>query len=334
MMKPLMDMIRLACALCLVAPLVGQSSEKSVQVLYETGFETSEGYDFDKDLIGQNGWIGFAGGDAYLEESNDGASGLISDFLEGLGQHAYIGFVKPAHDTDISVLSLLQPLNYDPEGSAGETVRFSVTMAILDSTNGERDNFRWSVYNTDGFRLFSLDFDNETKQISYALDDAKNLQDTGFNFDNDTIYDLRMDIDLVGNKWTALAGDVILVKDQPVTTQNLKRDLSDIDAVWAIFKADAPGDNYMVFDNYRVEVLSDPPPPPVLSPLGPLPNGGFVLRLEGAPGTQYRIMASSDLSNWETLEDAVDLGATGTLDWVDDTAPAAGQRYYRLLEKE
>ena len=310
--------------------LYAQSDSKVSTLIYETQFEEVEGYSFDADLIGQNGWIGFGGGDSFLEQSNDGSTGLVTDFLEGQGQQAYIGFVKPDHETDIEFLSLLQPLDYAPAEGSEDILRFTVSMGIIDSTNGERDNFRWSVYNTDGFRLFSLDFDNETKIISYALDDAEPLQPTGFEFDNDTFYRIRLDIDFENNKWSAYAGEVVLVSDLPVSTQNLKRDLSDIDAVWAIFKAEAPGDNYMVFDNYRIETWGDPPPPPTLKPLGQLPSGGFVIRIEGNPGGQYQVEATTDFQEWSVAQENLELNQTGKLDWVDDSAPANATRFYRL----
>ena len=322
----------MALLVCVAAinSLQAQSDEKISTLIYETQFEEDEGYSFDADLIGQNGWIGFGGGDSFLETSNDGSTGLVTDFLEGQGQQAYIGFVKPDHETDLEFLSLLQPLSYAPEEGSGDLLRFSVSMGIIDSTNGERDNFRWSVYNTEGFRLFSLDFDNETKIISYALDDAEPLEPTGFEFDNDTFYRIRVDIDFENNKWSAYAGEVVLVSGLPVSTQNLKRDLSDIDAVWAIYKPDAPGDNYMVFDNYRIETLGDPPSPPSLLPLGHLPNGDFVIRIEGEAGGQYQVEATTDFQEWTVVREKVQLSQNGKLDWVDDSAPSNVSRFYRL----
>lgn len=316
--------------IALMGCLQAQSDGKISTLIYETQFEEDEGYAFDADLIGQNGWIGFGGGDSFLEQSNDGSTGLVTDFLEGQGQQAYIGFVKPEYETDIEFLSLLQPLDYTPKEGSGDFLRFSVSMGIIDSTNGERDNFRWSVYNTEGFRLFSLDFDNETKIISYALDDAEPLESTGFEFDNDTFYRIRLDIDFENNQWSAYAGEVVLVSDLPVSTQNLKRDLSDIDAVWAIYKPDAPGDNYMVFDNYRIETWGDPPPPPTLIPLGRLPNGDFVIRIEGEAGGQYQLEATSDFKEWAVVQEKVGLNQNGKLDWVDDSAPSSAARFYRL----
>ena len=329
-MNNLQRLSGLVLLICLVTTMIGQSNGKVTRLLYETSFEEEEGYSTEADLIGQNGWIGFAGGDAFLEMSNDGSSGLLTDFLESKGQQAYIGFVKPEQETSVEFLSLLQPLGFEPAERGGELVRFTVAMGILDSTNGERDNFRWSIYNTEGFRLFSLDFDNETKAISYALDDAEPLQASGFEFDNETFYNLRLDIDFDANKWSAWASDVLLVEGLPVSTQNLKLDLSDIDAVWAIFKPEAPGDNFMVFDNYRIEIIEEAPSPPTLSPLGHLPNGGFVIRVQGEPNSIYKLESSFDLSEWQVAQNKIDLGATGSIDWVDDSGGSNSRKFYRL----
>jgi hypothetical protein len=329
-MNDLQRLSGLVLLICLVTTMIGQSNGKVTRLLYETSFEEEEGYSTEADLIGQNGWIGFAGGDAFLEMSNDGSSGLLTDFLESKGQQAYIGFVKPEQETSVEFLSLLQPLGFEPAERGGELVRFTVAMGILDSTNGERDNFRWSIYNTEGFRLFSLDFDNETKAISYALDDAEPLQASGFEFDNETFYNLRLDIDFDANKWSAWASDVLLVEGLPVSTQNLKLDLSDIDAVWAIFKPEAPGDNFMVFDNYRIEIIEEAPSPPTLSPLGHLPNGGFVIRVQGEPNSIYKLESSFDLSEWQVAQNKIDLGATGSIDWVDDSGGSDSRKFYRL----
>ena len=329
-MNDLQRLSGLALLICLVTTMIGQSNGKVTRLLYETSFEEEEGYSTEADLIGQNGWIGFAGGDAFLEMSNDGSSGLLTDFLESKGQQAYIGFVKPEQETSVEFLSLLQPLGFEPAERGGELVRFTVAMGILDSTNGERDNFRWSIYNSEGFRLFSLDFDNETKAISYALDDAEPLQASGFEFDNETFYNLRLDIDFDANKWSAWASDVLLVEGLPVSTQNLKLDLSDIDAVWAIFKPEAPGDNFMVFDNYRIEIIEEAPSLPTLSPLGHLPNGGFVIRVQGEPNSIYKLESSFDLSEWQVAQNKIDLGATGSIDWVDDSGGSNSRKFYRL----
>ena len=94
-------------------------------VLYETGFEVDEGYSSDFDLTGQEGWVGH------------GADGILTNFFEGLGQQAYIGFSVPAGDTN-DAFSVYQPINFAPLSANLPLVKFSVRMQIVDttSTNG------------------------------------------------------------------------------------------------------------------------------------------------------------------------------------------------------
>src|SRR5580765_965591 len=69
-------------------------------VIYQTGFEFSEGYSTNKDLVDQNGWVKFG----------SGGNGIVSDFIPGKGQQAYVGFTPPTTNVDSS-LFVLQPLN-------------------------------------------------------------------------------------------------------------------------------------------------------------------------------------------------------------------------------
>ena len=40
-------------------------------LIYETGFEETEGYSMEKDLIGQSGWIGYVSGGDFLETNHN-----------------------------------------------------------------------------------------------------------------------------------------------------------------------------------------------------------------------------------------------------------------------
>src|SRR4029079_16901271 len=99
-----------------------------------------------------------------------GASGILSNFFPGLGQQAYLGFTAPERNTN-EFFSVYRPVNVAPIPTNQSLLRFSVLMQIVDSTstNGPWDDFRWSVYNTNGVRLFTLDFDNASLMVSYIL---------------------------------------------------------------------------------------------------------------------------------------------------------------------
>jgi probable HAF family extracellular repeat protein len=58
-----------------------------------------------------------------------------------------------------------------------------------------------------------------------------------------------------------------------------------------------------------------------------LPNGQFQLTVQGTPGQRFALLCSSNLVNWVSRLTNT-LTSTST-NFVDTTAPAAGQRYYR-----
>src|SRR5262249_25421167 len=121
--------------------------------VYNTGFEQSQGYNQLFELIGQQGWIGVG----------SGQTGVFPDAFQ-TNQVAFIGHYTPASDE--SFTSVWTPLNV-PTIPAGYIARFSVDISITDSMNREYDEFRWSVYNTNSDRLFTIVFDNYSLGVLY-----------------------------------------------------------------------------------------------------------------------------------------------------------------------
>lgn len=290
----------------------------ATRVLYETRFEKTQGFDETLTLIGQDGWVGFG----------SGGNGLVSDFFPGEGQNAFVGFVAPTNNGDF--LNVWRPLNYAPGPTNPPVVRFSVLMSIEDSSaRANRDDFRWSVYNVKGDRLFTIDFDNDSLGVNYLLDDG-NFVSTGRSFTNSQPYRLEVQIHFATNRWSASLGGLGLVTNLPVTTKGATLDFGDADAVWAIRTPGSPGDNFMVFDNYRVEVETSVSEPPRLEPLGKLPPNGFVVRCRGTTGLTYVLQASGDLKAWQPLK-TNSIPVDGYFDHVDQVG--GGQRFYRMLER-
>lgn len=303
----------------LIAVTLGLSlrpSRAAETILYQTGFEATEGYDLDFTLAGQQQWVG----------DGSGGNGLVEDFFPEAGQQAFIGFAPP--DQDGEFLSIWRPINFAPIPANRTVVRFSVVMQILDSTNGKHDDFRWSAYNTNGTRLFTLDFDNETGRINYLLDDNQFVF-TGRTFDREGLYDLTIYFDFGRNFWTALLNGAVVVNSLPISTfPETPLSLGDVDAVWALHTVNQPGDNFMVFDNYRVASLDSTSIPPVLDPVH-FQNGLFQFRLFGEEGVQYSIQVSSG-DGW------FDLGAFtapvgGVFDFQDDTVADYPFGIYRAV---
>lgn len=289
------------------------------RVIYQTGFEASEGFSGKFTLAGQGLWTRFG----------SGGNGIVTNYFEGLGQQAYIGAVAPTSPDDS--LSVYVPIHFKPDPRRKEVVTFSVLMAVMDSSTTNRDDFRWSAYNSKGQRLFSLDFDNHQLLVSYGLDDGKGFISTGTQFTNDSLYEITIQMNFDRNLWSASANGLSLVNALPMTTKfDTVLDLADIDAVWLPRDPQKPGDNYLLFDNYRIAVENLDVVPPLLEAVSRLPDGKFLLRLVGEPGIQYQIQGSTDFKVWDTLQTAV-APNNGILDFLDVEAARSSQRFYRAI---
>jgi len=284
--------------------------------VYATAFETDEGYNVANEISGQNGWI----------SEGSGGNGILSERFPGGGSQAYVGFHPPLTQGEQS-FSLWRPVNYDAVADGKPIVAFSVAMEIADSTNENRDDFRWSVYNSSGHRLFTLSFNNATTQICYALDDDAGFQPTPYVFENETVYALEIVMDFSANRWSANMGNAVLVENQPITTSNADLDLGDIDAVWYYIDANAPGDNFMVFDDYRITAQPPPDPTPAIQILSRQNDGSALLRLVGLADRTYSIEASEDLVSWTPLKAAS--SADGVIDHLDNASAGMPLRFYR-----
>jgi hypothetical protein len=297
-------------------------------VVYFTRFEPSEGFDITKPLGGQGGWLA-AGPDQYLQQ---GGNGIVTNFFEGEGQQAYVGFSALSGSNDM--VNAWRPLNYSPLTSGAPLVKFTVSMAIFDSTVAFYDSFRWSVYNTNGGgqRLFSIDFENTTTNICYLLDDNVFVP-TGYAYEPADgsgigLYDLEVTMNFASNRWSAALNGTLIVDQKPMTTKGSALNLGDVDAVWVQQVPGSPGDNFMVFDNYRITSEASAPMPAQLTAIAGPVGGVFVLRLQGESGRQYAIDASDDLSTWTALKTNV-VGLDGTFDFADTTAGGSRHRMYR-----
>ena len=282
--------------------------------IYSTQFEIKDGYDPTKELIGQEGWV--------TDSTSFGGNGLLTN---SGSLAAYIGAIPL--DPPADSLTIWQPINFAPNTSGKPIVRFSVSMSIIDSTTTNRNDFLWSVYNTRGNRLFSLDFYNVDLGIYYILDGTNDFRYTGFDFTNDVTFNLTIDMDFAHNTWMALLNNATIVTNLPITTTNSLLDLGDIDAVWSLSNPNRPGDDFMVFDNYQITAQASVVPSAQLTPLGYTSNAQFLLRLDGTPNSRFAVEATTNLLQWTALKTNVLTG--GTLDFIDNISPAAAQRFYR-----
>ena len=283
--------------------------------VYSTQFEAAQGYNINLDLIGQAGWFG----------SGTGGNGLLSNAIPGQGQSAYIGFEAP-NPTDDSLV-VWRPIDFNAVAAAYPAVTFSTQMQIQDSANGRYDIFRWSIYNTQGNRLFSLDFDNDFLDIGYLLDGTNQVVFTTNKFVNATTYTLTVTMNFSSNRWSASLNNVVFATNQFITTANAPLNLGDVDAVWLVNQisgTNAPGNNYMVFDNYTITAYM---PPAQVQLMGRTGEGWSLLRVNGQSNSRWSLDATTNLANWTAIKTNV---ISGTFyDHVDTTSAGLPRRYYR-----
>ncbi|HAB16131.1 MAG TPA: hypothetical protein PLX89_07960 [Verrucomicrobiota bacterium] len=313
----------------------GHATEATVgaTVLYETGFEAWEGFSPNQDLIGQSGWIG-AATDLQGREAPAGGNGVLADPIPGFtGQYAYVGFAATNRTADFNVW---RPVNLNPVAPPLPFVRFRVSLQIEDSTSAapHYDDFRWSIYNTEDHRCLSLDFDNDLREVNFILDGlSPEIRPTGFTFENSVPYDLEIDLNLGRNLWTARINGAVIVQAQPITTEGAKLSFGDADAVWVIRTPGQPGDNYMIFDDYRVTVEPLTSIPPTLEPVGMLNTGAFVVRILGEPGVSYQLQGTDNFVDWLPIATGIAQSPGGYVDLQDSAARQFPKRMYRAASQ-
>ena len=286
--------------------------------VFFTNFDTN--YSTALDLAGQNSWFKYG----------SGGNGIVSNFFAGQKQQAYVGFTPPESGDDS--LYVLRPINFHPVAAGLPIVKFSVQVRVTDSsaTNANYDFFRWSVYNMQSNRLFSIEFDNYELYVNYELSSTNELFLTEVTFNNTNDYLLTVTMNFASNRWSATLGNVLIATNQAISTTGAQLSLGDVDAVWLVFDTDAPGDNCMVFDNYRItaEALSVPPVPSAqMQFLGRTTQGWALLRTSGLNGTRWSLDATTNFVSWTAL--VTNTITSSYFDHVDMTASPLARRFYR-----
>src|SRR5437899_2962761 len=304
-----MHRLLIICFVCLLLPFVAFAG---TTVIFSTGFEQSEGYLVDRTLVGQQGWM----------VNGTGGEGVRFD----ISQQAYVGYAGPLSDSETST-TVWKPLNYGSVPS-NSIIKFSVDMVVFDSTSQalDRDEFRWSIYNTNDERLFSLIFDNVSLGIFTFLSD-ETTYDTGFSFRNFVSYRLVILMDFSRNVWNASLNGLDLNINSPISVnRQVPLTLGDVDAVWFYTDPLYPGNNFMQFDNYRITLESGTAP--TLQNISAT-NRQFRLRVFGENGVRYAVEASTTLktNNWFAI--ATNTISGGSFDLVDPMQPPPSNRSYR-----
>jgi hypothetical protein len=285
--------------------------------IFTTSFESGEGYVAGSALVGQQGW------------TKDGSGGNGIETGWSTGQSAYVGRQFPQANSP--GLIVWKPINYDPITAGTPVVKFSVKMAIEDSSNSEWDSFSWMVFNSQQDYLFEINFYNADLEIYYALDSSTYYVDSGVAFANGTPYTLTVTMDFGANTWAASLDNTLIATNQPISALNSPLDLGDVDAGWFIDTINFPGNNSMLFDDFSLigigGVVTPPPAPPTISVLSKTATDA-TLRVSGENGRNFAIDRSSSIGGaWTPLTTNTCSG--GYFDAVDSTVTGSPIRFYR-----
>ncbi len=217
----------------------------TVLTLVSNTFEAAQGFTNAASLAGQAGWV----------SSGSAGSGLQNNTFPGQGQQGFIGFstTRPVTSSQVSV-----PLNYVVDTNNRPIVQFSVLMEVAQAYSLVNDTFAWVVTNTAGHELFRLSFDNNTKAVSYTLDNG--LGPVAVGVVDNQIDSLAVTMDFSRNTWSAVLNGAALANGQPITTAGAALTLGGIGAAEVFYNPTYPGPDGMVFDNYVITAGPTPVP--------------------------------------------------------------------------
>jgi hypothetical protein len=133
-------------------------------------------------------------------------------------------------------------------------------------------------------------------------------------------------MNFASNRWSAALDGTNILKNLPITAAGAPLTLGDVDAVWAVFLKDKPGDNFMLFDNYRVETEALVARPTV-QVLGRITNGAFPLRIFGQSSSSYAVETSTNFINW--VPRVTNIVNDTWFDFTDNVPGPQPRRFYR-----
>jgi hypothetical protein len=314
--KPLLAVYHLALV-CFLWAAGLTSSFGTPTNIFSTQFELAQGYNPNLNLAGQNGWT----------KVGSGGNGLTNGFFGGQGQQAYVGHFPPAPGS--SNLFVWRPINFSPVAAGLPVVTFTTLMSIVGSTNDNFDFFQWHVFNNQAQPLIVIDFDTDRTNVGYFLDGTEYV-DTGVNFALGATYTLTVTMNFASNRWSATLNSALLATNQPITTTGKQLTLGDVDAVWDIYLPNAPGDNFMLFDNYGIiaEAVT-PPRPPSPTLFAPRSGRSFNLTFPTQSNFAYTVEFTDrpQASDWTALTNLV---GNGQIYVLRDYTASNGARFYRV----
>ena len=296
-------------------------------LLYRTDFESfTSGND---KWVGTDGWIG--------NNTNLGVHGIDQDAIigGGLGKTAFLGFSQPTSP----LVFVAKPINYSPKPGDLPLVRVETLVGIQDSiAKTTRDSFFVSVYNTSGYYLAGIRFDNRPATYGIWRADGVNADhDTGVIFYRGELHLLSCVINLPANLWSADLDGIPLFENAAFTATTKTVGLGYLAYEWQLGASTTTGygDNWMLVADTVVRSAQLGIEPFKFSSLTHTAVA-TTLTWPGQKGFNYQIEYSNDLIDWR--RDLTGSAFPATL--VDqpltfqDATSGSPRRFYRVLRME
>jgi hypothetical protein len=106
--------------------------------------------------------------------------------------------------------------------------------------------------------LLSIEFDNQSTEIRYWTS-VSNWVVSTMTLSNSYVYTLTIDIDYVTGTMTVLLDGLAIASNVHLTANGSIPRITGFYPVWNIINAAHPGNNYMVFDDYKIALIGNPP---------------------------------------------------------------------------
>jgi hypothetical protein len=323
--------------------------------LYYTGFDAfTTGFDT---IVGKDGWTGSS---SHTGLKLSGIDAESTHGVAGIGNAAFIGGNSTVLAPSVSkTVNVRKAITIDPVALGEEVVLLRVNAGIKDSTTAtitRRDNFEFAFYNQSSQLLAFIQFDNSTIDSTTQLPAQtvwRSTYDstipgltkvsTGGVFYYDLLMELVVRINYRTNRWSASLDGVDLFTDEVFYSGPNTKNLGVVAAQMQItatamnavthIVGPAPGDNYMLFDDFGVH--ADPVPDPAILTFARDPQTG-IIQLTWLSEALYKYQVEytddpalpwkSDLS--ASLITPADTGASPV--FTDTSAAGKSRRFYRI----
>lgn len=264
---------------------------ESEELLY-VNFDSSQGYQSSQNIQGQNRWETIGGQNARI----------VSNQFPALGNQLRVG----GYGFDGAELynSAYKIAPYFPQGNS--QARFKCKLSI--KSNGDPiDNFGFSFYGTEGEFLFAIDFDAFFEKIQYFNDDFT-PKDLNRTYSLELIHDLEIVFNFSNNTWSAVLDGRSIASSAKIANNPASEEtigLYYIEPYYSIHDQNAPGSNYMLVDELRLEQFAvDTPSPPSELEVSAFSSSTMLLQwLDAFLAESYHIeRRATGSGNWEEIE--------------------------------